>query len=64
MPRRGASLRKGGYCALGFQQLPHPLEVLRRVHTGAGGLLADMHRNAAAVPQHPKLLQRFQLFLR
>ena len=34
-------------------------QILRGVDAGARGILGDMYRNAMAMPQHAKLLQRF-----
>src|SRR5688572_27063250 len=42
------------------EQGPHAGQVLRRVHARSRARVADMHRDAFAVPEHAQLLQRFE----
>src|SRR6185312_9856704 len=44
------------------EQAAHPLQILRRIDAGAGGMRRDMHSDPVAMPECAQLLQRLGVF--
>ena len=45
------------YADLRCKQATHAFEIFRRVYTGAGGAIGDVHGDRMAMPQRTQLLQ-------